>query len=469
MATDDLSIWLKASAENKITTKNTWQSTLIEHFTDVDSFKSHGNVNFQKASSTLEGCMKVFSTRVDDVSEKTLKLLEVFNKDDEEDIKKRPAKKKSNFLERNLSNINLKEKESEDFYDPIFSCVMSKSNDYFLLDVLDQSAGGLFIYSNLEATISMNDEKVDLEIEMLPICDSLKDFENQTVDRIVSHDEPEFEFDNIDENSASFEQEENNVYEETEEVGYKIEERKVFNETPFGYFKGWAGPNSWKVDIYTKNDGPTKRGGTVKKKVFLDFEHEIDFSALDNKGDTVMTKDMILERRKIKNVLADDLSYQIKDLYKFNLKDAYFTSTVLTNGKEDNQTNNNGFEMDDNMVDENNFNDNTNIDADLSFQMEHSLVLNSRIVDTFVDEEPKSLKYTKIAKKVDIKKLKDNVEKTIQTKKSSIMDIFNEIPKFYPVKESNDISIHYCLISLLHLANERGFDLQNQGNDIIIL
>ena len=60
MSFDELSVWLKASAENKITTKNTWQSTLIEHFTQMD--QEMESVNFQKASSTLEGCMKVYST-----------------------------------------------------------------------------------------------------------------------------------------------------------------------------------------------------------------------------------------------------------------------------------------------------------------------------------------------------------------------------------------------------------------------
>lgn len=475
MAADDLNVWLKASAENKITTKNTWQSTLIEHFTDIDSFKSHGNINFQKASTTLEGCMKVFSTRVDDVSEKTQKLLELFNKEEEEENKKKPVnRKKSNFLEKNLNNINLKEKESEDFYDPVFSYVMSKTNDYFLQDVLDFSQGGMFLYSSPTSIISMNDEKIDLEIEILPICDSLKDFENQTVERVIEHDEPNF--DEIENNYSNSEQEnielddpDNYIPENLDDIAntvhMEIEEKNIYSETPFGYFKGWTGPNNWKIDLVLKKESTVKKE-TVKKRSFIDFNLNNDFSSLDNKIDTVMSKDAILERRRTKKVLPDDLSYEIKDLYKFNIKDGYFrivqktVDNIVENEIDvDNfpDVNNHGFELD----------DINNTDAELSFHMGQSLVLNDRIVDTFVEEDPKALKFTKIAKKVDIKKLKENVEKTIE-KKSTIKEVFEEIPKFYSNKEAKDISIHFCLISLLHLANEKGLELKNEGDDIII-
>ena len=110
--------------------------------------------------------------RVDNVSEKTLKLLELFNKD--EDVKKKTVlKKRSNFLEKNLSNITLKENEMNDFYDPVFLYILNKSDDYFLLDELDQSLDGKFLYTSSGCRITMNDESIDLHVNYLPICASL--------------------------------------------------------------------------------------------------------------------------------------------------------------------------------------------------------------------------------------------------------------------------------------------------------
>ncbi len=173
MAHDDLSVWLKASAENKITQKNAWQATLIDHFVGI---KPKGNVNFQKASCTLEGCMKVYSTRVDDVSDNTLKLLGIFNKD-ENPKKKQQTKKKSNFIEKNLGNISLKEQSNDNFYDPLFSSILSRNDDYCLLDFLEPSDAGMVIYSHRSEDLIMSepdyDERLDFNETNMNNCESM--------------------------------------------------------------------------------------------------------------------------------------------------------------------------------------------------------------------------------------------------------------------------------------------------------
>lgn len=78
---------LRAATDNKINSKNTWSAPLIDYFAqlaflDDSTSQSSSNkkapeesVNFQRASCTLDGCVKIYSSRVDSVAEATAKLL----------------------------------------------------------------------------------------------------------------------------------------------------------------------------------------------------------------------------------------------------------------------------------------------------------------------------------------------------------------------------------------------------------
>ena len=69
--------WIKMATDNKINTKNSWNFALIDYFHDLNVLKNQedGGINFQKASATLDGCMKIYSSRVDSVASETGKLL----------------------------------------------------------------------------------------------------------------------------------------------------------------------------------------------------------------------------------------------------------------------------------------------------------------------------------------------------------------------------------------------------------
>ncbi|KAF2280910.1 barren [Westerdykella ornata] len=66
---------LKQTSENKINTANSWNSGLIDFFHDMRVLRDGNTVDFKKASNTLEGCVKVYTHRVDSVAEETGKLL----------------------------------------------------------------------------------------------------------------------------------------------------------------------------------------------------------------------------------------------------------------------------------------------------------------------------------------------------------------------------------------------------------
>lgn len=67
--------WIKLSTDNKITLKNSWQFALIDYFHDLNVIKDGENINFQRASATLDGCVKIYLSRVESAASETGKLL----------------------------------------------------------------------------------------------------------------------------------------------------------------------------------------------------------------------------------------------------------------------------------------------------------------------------------------------------------------------------------------------------------
>ncbi|OCF59011.1 hypothetical protein L486_03509 [Kwoniella mangroviensis CBS 10435] len=70
--------WMKLATDNKITANNTWNFALIDYFADLTLLRNgpdDQSINFQKASCTLDGCVKIYTSRVDSVATETGKLL----------------------------------------------------------------------------------------------------------------------------------------------------------------------------------------------------------------------------------------------------------------------------------------------------------------------------------------------------------------------------------------------------------
>lgn len=61
--------------EQKINAQNSWNFALIDYFHDMSLLKEGDGVNFQRASCTLDGCVKIYTSRVDSVATETGKLL----------------------------------------------------------------------------------------------------------------------------------------------------------------------------------------------------------------------------------------------------------------------------------------------------------------------------------------------------------------------------------------------------------
>lgn len=137
--------WMKIAADNKITTNNTWNLALIDYFHDMTVLRDGDQINFQKASCTLDGCVKIYTSRIDSVDMETKKLLSGListnddeenqvdldpennnNDDDDEGDNERKRKQRvrasrsTQTLESDITNLDFKKLDLEFMVDPLF-------------------------------------------------------------------------------------------------------------------------------------------------------------------------------------------------------------------------------------------------------------------------------------------------------------------------------------------------------------
>ncbi|PBP24030.1 barren protein [Diplocarpon rosae] len=138
--------WMKMATDNKINAANSWNFALIDYFHDMSLLKEGDGVNFQKASCTLDGCVKIYTSRVDSVATETGKLLsgladsgnskkkkgeteeEEESEEEIEDedgvVRKKPKKRAQRSSEATLASsfaaLQLKKFELEFSVDPLF-------------------------------------------------------------------------------------------------------------------------------------------------------------------------------------------------------------------------------------------------------------------------------------------------------------------------------------------------------------
>ncbi|KAJ4297168.1 hypothetical protein N0V88_004086 [Collariella sp. IMI 366227] len=137
--------WMKMATDNKINAANSWNFALIDYFHDMSLLKEGDGVNFQKASCTLDGCVKIYTSRVDSVATETGKLLsgladsrdskkkgrdEEEEEDDEDEVdedgnvrkkaKKKTQRSSESTLAPSFASLQLKKLELEFAVDPLF-------------------------------------------------------------------------------------------------------------------------------------------------------------------------------------------------------------------------------------------------------------------------------------------------------------------------------------------------------------
>ena len=186
--------------------------------------------------------------------------------------------------------------------------------------------------------------------------------------------------------------------------------------------------------------------------------------------------------------MPEDFRYAPSDLYKFMVRDGQFyvlkELSPLKNEGVDIVYDNIG-----NINYENNLRENEHqIDNVHQINNEHKINNENNIINgNEIDYQPNNieeldlemkniahssvakkllLRYRRVAKKIDIKKLQENVLTTIDNHKIiSMNDICKEIPQMYE-NNKKDVSVHYCILSMLFLANENNIKIDGDNGGI---
>lgn len=185
--------WIKMSTDNKINIKNSWQFALIDYFHDLNVIKDGDHINFQRASATLDGCIKIYSNRIDSAATETGKLLSGLaskqnekprsstsadddgdtldgervasdNEDENEDgtKKKRKVNKVVESTLVEFDTIRIKKLDQELAIDPLFKKALAEFDEggakSLLLNTLSIDSSGRVVF---DATSTQNAQEMD--------------------------------------------------------------------------------------------------------------------------------------------------------------------------------------------------------------------------------------------------------------------------------------------------------------------
>ncbi|CUA78174.1 Condensin complex subunit 2 [Rhizoctonia solani] len=195
--TSNFEEWMKMATDNKINAANSWNFALIDYFHDMSLLRNaqDGSVNFQKASYTLDGCVKVWTSRVDSCRNDTGKLLSNLTNDagggDEEEegaeegegdgeeggrsqAKRKRAHRPENTLAKSIEQLQVKKLDTECVVDPLFKKTSADFDEGgaggMLMNHLSVDAQ-LQIVFDASGTRLLDEEEAEIEDGEVPLAD----------------------------------------------------------------------------------------------------------------------------------------------------------------------------------------------------------------------------------------------------------------------------------------------------------
>ncbi|CAE6402264.1 unnamed protein product [Rhizoctonia solani] len=214
--TSNFEEWMKMATDNasNALASNSWNFALIDYFHDMSLLRNaqDGSVNFQKASYTLDGCVKVWTSRVDSCRNDTGKLLSNLTNDagggdeDEEgaeegegdgeeggrtQAKRKRAHRPENTLAKSIEQLQVKKLDTECVVDPLFKKTSADFDEGgaggMLMNHLSVDAQ-LQIVFDASGTRLLDEEEAEIEDGEVPLADlrakfmpDLEELEDRTI------------------------------------------------------------------------------------------------------------------------------------------------------------------------------------------------------------------------------------------------------------------------------------------------
>ncbi|EGV63261.1 hypothetical protein PSN45_004467 [Yamadazyma tenuis] len=499
--------WLRMVADNKINQKNSWSFGLIDYLYDL-SMKPIDN--FQRASVILDGCIKIYSSRVDSAATETGTLLsglstnfsfepiveetaELITEERPLISRKRNVRRESTLV-KSFQEIKVKAIETQLMIDPIFKKTLSYFDEggakSLLLNILTTDSSGRVIfdsaYPGTNEQVNGNNSYICLNkismmlikgrpLESLGICHSIKALkdlihrEDQEVISIPSSDLL-YEFSGDEEGYSDNEVCDDNI---SIEVGLDVqgipdyELMDYFNNTiKFGA----TGKESWKVQKYKQNKAHNRvqvsspkpnRSDLIDFRAYRSFEEEAAFEDEIFQTSSAKISIPVMHRNKgnfsNNHCLIVDEKIDAKNLIELFTKKTRLLPTfnkISPVQLQQKPHENNEEAYTDAYFDEPSrlLNEITREDIEdlhKSYIEEFSQPLSSQISSNLISK----LNYEKISKRIDIRHIKDLIMGNLDNGKS-----FRELTENIPRNLNGSTSVYF--ICLLHLCNECNLTLE---------
>lgn len=315
----------------------------------------------------------------------------------------------------------------------------------------------------------------------------------------------------------------NNHDEEAEQVASVT---NIPDENLLAYFdenqrRNWAGPEHWKIQriknsykpstslIPNDENGETGPNGDIlpkkrktKEPFVIDFLSD-DYPDEDELFEPAGSQIMLPKKEwvsKTQHVLPDDRHFTTKNFINLFLKEKLINSTFNKVKDLDSAIDESLYAEHlslnappENINNADFYNDNDNgpdFDFD-DFGDDHITPQSQEVPSSqlLIKSQGKQspLSYSRVAKKVDVKLLKDNLLESLQKERSTrksmglqpiqepqetlkFTDVVAGLNEKYDKETKKDLSTSFCFICLLHLANENGFTIENtnDNSDLII-
>ncbi|GMM34744.1 condensin subunit [Saccharomycopsis crataegensis] len=256
MSSEDFEEWIKLATDNKINSTNSWNFALIDYFHEMSLLKEGDNINFQKASATLDGCVKIYSSRVDSIATETGRLLtglatkkngerdqgdnqdgdhdddgENYGDDTNGDVNESSRKKKTNrarVVDSTLvrfDTIKMKKLDQELEIDPLFKRALSEFDEggakSLLLNILNINADSRVVFDAAGKTNTGEQEEDEVSLERIDEEEEEEGEEEEEKDEEMEEDDkvddPEFP---TEQNDADVDDLKTFVVEQPEEWDY---------------------------------------------------------------------------------------------------------------------------------------------------------------------------------------------------------------------------------------------------------
>ncbi|KAJ8662196.1 hypothetical protein O0I10_001889 [Lichtheimia ornata] len=197
--------WIKMATDNKINANNSWNFALIDYFHELTFLRDGDSINFQKASVSLDGCVKIYTSRVDSVATETGKLLSGLadsgRDGDEEDelqstserrVRKRGNRAADSTLLTSFSSIALKKFDLDFAVDPLFKKTSADFDEGgargLLLNHLSLDRECKIIFDASDAS-NADPESDKTELEDITHDDDHMDADGNQIDNDSQHEE----------------------------------------------------------------------------------------------------------------------------------------------------------------------------------------------------------------------------------------------------------------------------------------